>query len=160
MGYATFVNFCTWLLYLCLLLIYFFQLDLSFSIAFILRNGAYETDDWTRRQNLSRTKCLWRQQSRGEILVLFGIHQLQIADCVSGPTFCHFIDHLRLLLENSLFKNLGRITCLGWNFVHCGRIQFTLTKITNKLISTKNCVFISWVGPSETGKLQLINNWL
>ena len=30
----------------------------------------------------------------------------------------------------------------------------------NKLISKKNRVFISLVGPSETGKLQLIYNWL
>ena len=30
----------------------------------------------------------------------------------------------------------------------------------NKLISTENRVFISLVGPSETGKSQLINNWL
>ena len=30
----------------------------------------------------------------------------------------------------------------------------------NKLISTKNRVFISLVGPSETGKPQLIYNWL
>ena len=30
----------------------------------------------------------------------------------------------------------------------------------NKLISTKNRVFFSLVGPSETGKLQLIYNWL
>ena len=30
----------------------------------------------------------------------------------------------------------------------------------NKLISTKNRVFISLVGPSETGKLQFIYNWL
>ena len=30
----------------------------------------------------------------------------------------------------------------------------------NKLISTKNRVFISLVGPSETGKSQLIYNWL
>ena len=30
----------------------------------------------------------------------------------------------------------------------------------NKLISTKNPVFISLVGPSETGKSQLIYNWL
>ena len=30
----------------------------------------------------------------------------------------------------------------------------------NKLISTKSRVFISLVGPSETGKLQLIYNWL
>ena len=30
----------------------------------------------------------------------------------------------------------------------------------NKLISTKNRVFISLVGPSQTGKSQLIYNWL
>ena len=30
----------------------------------------------------------------------------------------------------------------------------------NKLISTKNRVFISLVGPSETGKSQFIYNWL
>ena len=30
----------------------------------------------------------------------------------------------------------------------------------NKLISTKNRVFISLTGPSETGKLLLIYNWL
>ena len=30
----------------------------------------------------------------------------------------------------------------------------------NKLISTKNWIFISLVGPSETGKSQLIDNWL
>ena len=30
----------------------------------------------------------------------------------------------------------------------------------NKIISTKNPVFISLVGPSETGKSQLIYNWL
>ena len=42
----------------------------------------------------------------------------------------------------------------------CGRIHFTLAKIMNKVISTKNRVFISLVGPSETGKLQLIYNWL
>ena len=41
-----------------------------------------------------------------------------------------------------------------------GRIHFTLTKIRNKLISTKNQVFNSLVGPSETGKSQLIYKWL
>ena len=30
----------------------------------------------------------------------------------------------------------------------------------NKLISTKNRVFISLVGPSETAKSQLLYNWL
>ena len=44
--------------------------------------------------------------------------------------------------------------------MQCGRIHFTLATIMNKLISTKNRVFISLVGPSETGKLQLIYNCL
>ena len=44
--------------------------------------------------------------------------------------------------------------------MQCGRIHFTLTKIMNKLISTKHRVFISLVGPSDTGKSQLIYNWL
>ena len=30
----------------------------------------------------------------------------------------------------------------------------------NKLILTKSPVFISWVGPSETGESQLLYNWL
>ena len=49
-----------------------------------------------------------------------------------------------------------------WVGILCSacRIHFTLTKIMNKLISTKNRVFISLVGPSETGKSQLIYNWL
>ena len=41
-----------------------------------------------------------------------------------------------------------------------GRIHFILTKIMNKLISTKNWVFISLVGPSETAQSQLPYNWL
>ena len=93
-------------------------------------------------------------------LGLLETNLFQIADCVSVPTFCRFDDHLRLLLENSPFKNLWRINCLGWNFVQRGRIHFTLAKVMNKLISTKNRVFISLVGPSESGKSQLIYNWL
>ena len=44
--------------------------------------------------------------------------------------------------------------------MQCSRIHFTLAKAMNKLISTKNRVFISLVGPSETVKSQLIYNWL
>ena len=65
-----------------------------------------------------------------------------------------------MLLENSPFKNLWRINCLSWNFVQRGRIHFTLTKIMNMLTSTKNRVFISLVGPSESRKSQLIYNRL
>ena len=59
-----------------------------------------------------------------------------------------------------VYVRLWRINCLGWNFVQCGSTHFTLMKIMNKLISTKHQVFISFVGPSETGKSQLIYNWL
>ena len=44
--------------------------------------------------------------------------------------------------------------------MQCGKIHFTLTKAMNKLVSTKNRVFISLVGLSETGKAQPIYIWL
>ena len=44
--------------------------------------------------------------------------------------------------------------------MQCCRIHFALAKIMNKVISTKNRVFISLVVPSEFGKSQLIYNWL
>ena len=94
------------------------------------------------------------------MLVLFETNLFHIADCVSVPTFSYFVDHLWMLLENSSFRSLRRINCLGWNFVQCGRIHFVVTKIMNKLISTKNRVFISMEGPSKTSKWQLIYNWL
>ena len=37
---------------------------------------------------------------------LFGTNLFQIFNCVSVPTFCHFVYHLWLLLENSLFQKL------------------------------------------------------
>ena len=49
---------------------------------------------------------------------------------------------------------------MGWNLVQWGGIHFTLAKIMNKLFSTENRVFISMVGPSETGKQKLIYIWL
>ena len=48
-----------------------------------------------------------------KILGMFGTNLFQVADCVSVPTFCHFVDGLWLLLENSPFKNLWRINCFG-----------------------------------------------
>ena len=55
---------------------------------------------------------------------LFGTNLFLISDCVSVSTFCLFVDNLWLLLENSPFRNLWRINCLGWNFVQCSRIHF------------------------------------
>ena len=85
----------------------------------------------------------------------------QIADGVSVPTFCFFL----LIIFGCFWKIHLSKTCdesTVWVefFFQCGRIHFTLTKIMNKVISTKNRVFISLVGPSETGKSQLIYNWL
>ena len=57
-------------------------------------------------------------------------------------------------------KTCDESTVLGWNFVQCSRKHFTLTKTMSRLISTKNRVFISLIGPSETAKSQLIYNWL
>ena len=76
------------------------------------------------------------------------------------PKFLSFVDDHWLLLANAPFKNLWWINCLGWHFVHCGRIHFTFTKIMNKLISTRRGVFISLVGPTQTGKMQLVFKWL
>ena len=44
--------------------------------------------------------------------------------------------------------------------MQCSRIHFTFTKVRNKLISTKNRIFISLVGPSDSGKTYLIHEWL
>ena len=44
--------------------------------------------------------------------------------------------------------------------MQCSRLYFALTKFMNKLISTKNGLFISLVGPSDSGKTYLIHEWL
>ena len=40
------------------------------------------------------------------------------------------------------------------------RIHFTFTKFMNKLISAKNSFFVYLVGASDSGKTQLIHEWL
>ena len=49
---------------------------------------------------------------------------------------------------------------LGRNLVQCHRINFTIAKVMNKLIFTKNRISISLVGPSNFGKRYLIHEWL
>ena len=45
--------------------------------------------------------------------------------------------------------------------LHCAsRIHFTFTTVMNKLVSTKNRIFISLVGLSDSGKMYLIHEWL
>ena len=57
-----------------------------------------------------------------------------------------------------IFQKL--VTNQLFDFVQCGRIHFTLMKVMDKLISIKNWVSVSLVGPSELGKLQVFYNWL
>ena len=49
---------------------------------------------------------------------------------------------------------------LGLEFCAVRQDTFYFTKAMNNLISAKNRVFISLVGPSESRKSQLIYNWL
>ena len=44
--------------------------------------------------------------------------------------------------------------------MQCSRIQFTFTKDINNLISTKNRISISLIGPCDSGKTYLIHEWL
>ena len=44
--------------------------------------------------------------------------------------------------------------------MQCSRMLFVFTKVMNKLISTKNRIFISLVEPIDSGKRYLIHEWL
>ena len=138
------------------------------NLIFSTRNGFFihfEKLSLRNRWLIKKITLIWVKMSltttiKRENLGPVWTNLFQIVDCVSVPTFRYFADHLWMLLENSPLKNLWRINCLGWNFVQCGRLRFTLTKAMTKLFFTKNRVFISLVGPSWTGKLQLGYNWL
>ena len=80
--------------------------------------------------------------------------------CFCPNFFCNTLDYLRLLLAYTFGQVLSRIYSLGTNLVQCSRIHFTFTKVMNKLISTKNRIFISLLGPSGSGKTYLIHEWL
>ena len=87
-------------------------------------------------QTCSRSLILLLSQLFVILLIIFG--------CFWRITF-------QKLVTNQLF----------WlDFCAVRQDTFTLTKIMNKLISTKNRVFFSLVGLSETGKSQLIYTWL
>ena len=58
------------------------------------------------------------------------------------------------------FQKLVTNQPFGLEFCAVRQDTIYLAMIKNNLFSTKNRVFISLVGPSETGKLQLIFGWL
>ena len=59
-----------------------------------------------QEDKINLRKIVFDDNKQEEILGLFGTNLFQIAICVSVPTFCHFVNHRWLLLENSPFKNL------------------------------------------------------
>ena len=91
---------------------------------------------------------------------MFGANLLEVFNCVFVTIFFNFLDYLRLLLACTFDQDLRRFYCLDKDLVQCSRIHFTLIKIMNKLISTKNRILISLVGPSDSGKTYLIHEWL
>ena len=68
------------------------------------------------------------------------------------PVFCHAIDYLRLFLAYSFGQNFWWIYSLGKNLEQRRRIQIIFTKIMNRLVSTKNRIFIYLVGPNGSVK--------
>ena len=98
--------------------------------------------------NQERKSCSCLGQTCSRSLIVF-LSQLFVILLISLVAFGEFI--FQKLVTNQLF---------GLKFCVVRQGTFYLTKIMNKLISTKNRVFISLVGPSETGKSQLIYNWL
>ena len=90
--------------------------------------------------------CLGQTCSRSLIVFL---SQLFVVLLIIFGCFGEFTFHK--LVTNQLF---------GLEFCAVRQDTFILTKFLKKLISTKNPVFISLVGPSETGKSQFIYNWL
>ena len=76
--------------------------------------------------------CLGQTCSRSLIVFL---SQLFVILLIIFGCFCRI----------HISQNLWRINCLGWNFVQCGRIHFTRTKIMNKLFSTKVESLFYWL---------------
>ena len=60
-----------------------------------------------QEDNINRRKIVFDHNNQERnTWACSGTNLFQIVDCVSVPTFCHFVGHLWLLLKNSPFKNL------------------------------------------------------
>ena len=100
-------------------------------------------------QNVDRGlwSCLRQTCSRSLIVFLSQLFVLLLIVCG-----CFWPIHLT--------KTCDEATVLCRNLIKCSRIHFTFTNVMNKLISTKNRIFIFLVGPSDFGKTYLIHEWL
>ena len=62
--------------------------------------------------DLGKTVCDVNNREK-KIVVLFETILFQMSDCLFVLTFCHPVDYLWLLLDNSCFKNLWQLNCLN-----------------------------------------------
>ena len=77
------------------------------------------------------------------------------------PTFLSFCWSSSVAFGEFTFQKLVTNQLFGLEFCAVQLDPFCLhQKVMNKLISTKNHVFISLVGPSNSGKTYLIQEWL
>ena len=157
MGYATFVSFVrvycicvyyqfnsfnsTWFLHS------FWEIELTKQMIDQENNinlGKIVFDD--NNQERKSWACLGQTCSRS--LIVFLSQLFVILLIIFG---CFWRIHLTKTCDESTV----------WVGILCSAAGYIfLTKTMNKLIFTKNRVFFSLVGPSETGKSQLIYNWL
>ena len=101
-----------------------------------------------------------RQQSKEEILGLFGTNLFQIADCVSVPTFCHFFSSSLVAFGEFTFQKLVTNQLFGLEVCAVRQDIFYPRQVNEQSNFYKSRVFISLVGPSETGKSEPLYNWL
>ena len=76
------------------------------------------------------------------------------------PNFFQFFKLIFVAFGKIIFQKFATKRLWGRNFVWFSWVHFTITKIMNNVISWKTRVLISLVGAFETGKPQLIQNWL
>ena len=76
------------------------------------------------------------------------------------PFFCHSFNTSISNRSNNVIHYIRKNNSLGSNFIKYSRLYFTFSKAMNKIISTKERVFISLVGPSGSGKSHLVFEWL
>ena len=67
-----------------------------------------------QKENIYIGKIVFDDNNK-KIKVFFGRNLFQICDCPFDPSFCHFVDFLWLLLDESSFRNMWRINCSGKN---------------------------------------------
>ena len=76
------------------------------------------------------------------------------------PIFCYSFEASMCIRSNHVSHNMLRNNSLVSYLIKYSLLYSTFSKAMNKITSTKERIFICLVGPSESGKSQLIFDWL